>query len=322
MSTSKISLYKTIGTDLVSEDGAGIRVQKPDISYRDILDNEIKQIDVPMQEVEIKMNELDDNWYPEQNDLIYKQLFRVEHPDALFGSEGVTNKKNVIGLAAHIYSKEAKFQKTIPFGSIYYDEKPKSIIFEHTFNAGTLRGTINFEFFFYLQKIENELFNSFYQADSVGSILSDGNIDVRAIIVDGEGSMFPIGNFAEKNGPLWKIEKRWSDPMADSFDATNVILKLNREHPLFSALQVENRRVNKMLMGEILINAMSMIIDQILNKEDIKLNTRDDYEEGTIMSTVAYWVDVFNVNDTSDIFTIQNSLNESVENLFIGGDVE
>lgn len=320
MVTNRISLYKTIGTNLIGENGANIKVQPPTLSYQSLVDDEVKMITIPKENSDIKINEFDYDWVPEQNNLIYKQTFSIEHPDLLFGEEGVTGKNNIIGLAVHIFSKEAKFQKTIPIESIYNDARRKEMFFEHTFNAGTLRGTIIFEFFFYLKDILQDDTQDFFQADSIGAILSEGPIAEKRIFVDGEGSMFPIGNFSEKGGPLWTIEKRWADPISDSFDATNLILKLNTEHPLFPALLKDKGKANKMLMGGILINAMSMIIDQVLNKEEISLGKIDEYEEGTIIATIAYWVDIFDIKDTTDIFSIQNALNRNAESSFGEGE--
>ena len=66
-------------------------------------------------------------------------------------------------------------------------------------------------------------------------------------------------------------------------------------------------------MMEIVSQAMTLIINKVMEeKEEAEIDT--DISEGTILSTVDYWISVFDV-DTSDIVHISNSLRISLEQI-------
>ncbi|HCT0544149.1 TPA: hypothetical protein K8052_002299, partial [Staphylococcus pseudintermedius] len=131
------------------------------------------------------------------------------------------------------------------------------------------------------------------------------------IIVDGSGSIFPITEFSEKDGPLWKVNKSWIDASEDTFDSSNVSLMINDKHPLYR--KITSGKSNQMLTGSIVLQVMSMIIDEVINKESQSLEDEEEIIEGTILSAVSYWVKTFEVQ-TQDIFTIQSSLFANMEN--------
>ena len=149
-------------------------------------------------------------------------------------------------------------------------------------------------------------------ANVEGMLLSNENINSIELVIDGEGSSFPITEFDDRKGPLWKLEKNWYSAEEDTFDASNVSLSLNISHPLFKEIRKETRRINQSYMNNIMTQAIAIIIQQVVIVEDYDL---DDVEEslipGTILSAVSYWVKTFDV-DTSDLFTIQNSLMNSM----------
>ena len=122
---------------------------------------------------------------------------------------------------------------------------------------------------------------------------------------------FPITEFEEKDGPLWKIEKNWTSPEDDTLDANNISIAFNIKHPLFQKLK-ETRRINSSYMNHIIIQAMAMIIQQVIIIEECSVEDEENLIPGTILSIVSY-CKTFNV-DTSDIFTIQNSLMKNTGN--------
>ncbi|MDK2845114.1 MAG: hypothetical protein PWP69_1906 [Enterococcus sp.] len=310
--SNQISLYKKIDDQLI--DSAQFSIGQPRLSYK--MGNEIKDIELSdeIQEI-IQINEYDSMWSPNENNLIIMQELSVITPSVFFGDEGVTGDNNKIGVAVHIHSKSSGFQKTIDIGIISNQNNPVRLNLHEEFPVATLRGILNLDFFFYLKEV-NEV--NIFQAKHEGMILSEGNIHSLIIIIDGEGSSFPMSEFEDKQGPLWRLEKNWVEANLDTFDSSNVNLSLNTAHPLFEELKKDFRKVNRALMGDIMIQAMSMIIQQTVIIEGNSLDNEDDVLTGSILAAVKYWVSAYEV-DISDMFSIQNSLRGKLDRQFLEG---
>ena len=78
------------------------------------------------------------------------------------------------------------------------------ITFDYNFEPSTIRGVINLDFFLYLKEVKDTLP---YMANTQGMTLSYEDLNPIELVVDGVGSSFPITEFEDKEGPLWKIEK-------------------------------------------------------------------------------------------------------------------
>lgn len=150
-------------------------------------------------------------------------------------------------------------------------------------------------------------------------ILTEEDIYNLTIIVDGEGSAFPISEFNEKNGPLWKLDKNWTDALEDTFDSSNVNLSLNIGHPLFAQIKDGKTRGNRILMGDIMIQSMAMIIQQVLLIEERNIDELDEASTTSILAVVKYWTQTFEL-DTSSLFSIMNSLRGKLERDMMGGE--
>ncbi|EAE3409281.1 TPA: hypothetical protein PNM84_001333 [Listeria monocytogenes] len=298
---NQISLYRKMTDDLLGE--VGIYISAPEFKYmyekneKEILLNESF-------DGILTINEYDSMWSPNENNLEMSQLFRFENPSALFGESGVTMSNNKIGLAVHLHSKTSNFQKTLNVGTILNTEEPIEIRFYHHFPPASLRGDIQLDFFLYLKEnVEN-----FHQhASKVGMILSEGDIENIEIITDGDGSAFPMSEFEDKSGPLWRLEKNWVEANLDTFDSSNVNLSLNTAHPLFRQIKDGKTAVSRALMGDIMIQAMSLIIQEVILIEKNSIEDTTDALPESILMAVQYWVSSFEI-DLSSLFSITNSI--------------
>nr|WP_263314752.1 hypothetical protein [Mammaliicoccus sp. Marseille-Q6498] len=300
-SMNQISLYKKMDEELSKK--VDLKIQPPKLYYIDDSVNKEIVVNEDFDDI-LTINSYDSMWSPNENNLNVKQLFIFNSPSALYGDKGVTMEGNEIGLGAHIHSRNSNFQKTLHISTIPNIQDTKYIEFSHVFNMGTLRGNIVIDFFLYLHKIES--YNNI-QADKVGMVLSEGNIHSLEVIVDGEGSVFPISEFEDKNGPLWKLDKNWIEPNIDMFDISNVNLSLNTSHALFEQVKSGKTRASKAIMSEIMLNAMSMIIQEVLIVENYSLDGEDEILQGSILQAVQYWVNAFEI-DTTSLFSISNSI--------------
>lgn len=306
---SQISLYRKIDHKTVESMGINI---KPVLKYRDDAEDKI----IYIKEDIIALNEHDENWSPNNHELSLGVTLSVEKPYLLFGKNSITAASNKIGLACHMYSKESHFQKTVPIDYIRNVRNKIEIDFKYEFPPSSLRGHIYFEFFIYLAE-KNEVAK--YQADRVGMILNEENVYELELIVDGDASVFPMTEFEEKDGPLWKLEKYWVDANDAIFDSSNVNLSLNTQHPLFDQVQKGKTRVSRAMMGDIMIQAMTQIIQQVILIENNSLDENDIYPN-SIMAAVKYWIDTFDIKDVSSIFSISNSLRTHWERKLMEGE--
>lgn len=308
---NKVSLYKKLDEELIGK--VGLTIEKPIFQYK--FNDVMREIEIGEEfEGVLAINEFDTDWSPNENELIVKQKFVFEKPSLLFGKEGIALEDSVIGIAVHIHSKTSNFQKKMNFGSITSSENPIVVNFEHKFLKDTLRGNLSMNYFLYLQKVGSSMP---YQADKVGMSLSENDLYNIDLVIDGIGSAFPITEFSDRNGPLWMLEKNWADANDDTFDSSNVNLSLNISHPLFEQIKAGKTKMNRAMMGDIMIQAMSMIIQQVLIVEQRSLTEVDEGSTSSILAVVNYWVTTFEVDITS-LFSIMNSLRTNLEKDMLG----
>lgn len=309
-SSNQINIYRKASEKMFEDAGFGF--EPPQFSYND--DSEVKVIsEIEEDDTKILINKYDSNWTPEEHNLILKQKFYISKPDLLFGDNGILARDNSIGIGVHISSQKSFFQETREFGTINFSEELMEFEFKADFPLKSLRGEIHFEYFIYLKQKKSLISG---QAKTIGLKLCEGNIHEMSIVIDGDGSVFPILDFAEKDGPLWKIEKNWVDASDDIFDASNVYIALNTKHYLFDRIKANKTWGSKALMGEIILQSLTMIINEVVNVESHDL-TSADIIPGTILMAVKYWVETFEIQ-TESIYSISNSLRMNQGDLLYG----
>lgn len=304
-----ILTYRVATEDML--ESAGFKSELASVTYD--FENEEKEIVLSEEhDYNLLMHGLEPNWSPSENNLVIKQKFIFKNPNVFFGDEGITSRRNKIGIAAHIYSKTTNYQKKINFGVIKYNDFEKTLYFIHEFEKNSLRGELNIDYFLYLEEANENLD---YQAMKKGMRLSINLLQTTTIVIDGIGSIFPIVEIDDKTAPLWQIEKNWVDPIDESFDSSTVQLKLNIAHQEFKRIRAGHTILSRLYMGDIIIQAMAAIIDDVINKSEYNLNDVDDVAHNSIISVVKYWIETFEV-DTTDYFNIVNTLKLSLEDNF------
>lgn len=310
---NQITLYKKMSIELSNI--AGVKLSKPVFRYK--YEQEEKKIELKEDyEGILTINEYEPMWSPSENNLEVNQVFSIENPSELFGENGITMPTNKIGIGAHLHSKTSNFQKTLNVGTIKNVKESVEIRFTHNFPISSLRGNLDIDFFIYLKE-NNE--NYFKHANKVGMRLSEGNISTIELVIDGDGSAFPMSEFEDKEGPLWKIEKNWVEAHIDTFDSSNVNLSLNTAHPLFKQIKIGKSPMSRAIMGDIMVQAMSMIIQEVILIERVSIEDTSDALPDSIAMAVGYWISTFEI-DTSSIFSITNSLRSYWDRQMIEGD--
>lgn len=312
-STNQVSLYKKF--DIKISELSGVEILNPIISYENTESEKIIEINSDAL-YDINVNEFDTDWAPSDFNLKITQKFGIKNPSFLFGKNGITMPGNEIGVAVHLHSKSSSFQKNIPFGVIRDGNEAVELIFEHNFPKSSIKGRVSLDFYLFLKSSVNP---HPFHASKVGMRLSKEDLLNLTILVDGEGSIFPISEFKDPDGPLWKLEKNWVEPSIDSFDVSNINLCLNISHPLFGQVKASKTKVAKAMMSDIMIQAMALIIQQVIIIEKYDDEHDDLATPDSILTAVRYWISTFEI-DTSSLFSIMNSLRGNLENNLNGGD--
>ncbi|MFC1256590.1 hypothetical protein ACFGC5_10610 [Staphylococcus xylosus] len=307
-SLNQVSLYKKIDDAKIEE--AQIHFSPLELYYDNFDGNEANYIDISsLEDSDIQINEFDSMWSPHENNLNIKQKMFINNHKVLFDENGVACKGNSIGYAVHIHSRNSGFQKIVQIGDFKYNDENIELNFDFNFKPQSIRGIVNFDFFLFIKEI-NETKPFF--ANKVGMKLTKEDLNSFAIIVDGIGSSFPITEFSDKEGPLWKVNKNWTEASEDNFDSSQLSLMFNTKHPMFNKVNKGEGQLNKMLTGTITLQAMAMIINEVINIEHNNIEDEDSLLPGTILAVISYWIETFDINVTN-MFTIQSSLFESME---------
>lgn len=258
-----------------------------------------------LKEQTILLNKHDAGFSPTDNELIFSISFRINKPELLFGENGVTLKNNEIGIAVTLSSNKSSFQRTLRIGTLKSFNSNKSFEFIYHFKESFLRDSIRIDFFFFLASNKKTHKN---HSDLIGSRLSD-NFATFTLLVDGDGSIFPITEFSEHGGPLWKFNKFWTDANEDSFDIDNLSLSLNNKHKYFEKLVESNTLESKRVLKEILSSTLELIIYEtcLEIKED-----SNEINSNSISSVVDYWTRNYNIN-TNSLTDIRNSIQVFLE---------
>ncbi|MDT2762665.1 hypothetical protein [Aerococcus urinaeequi] len=299
---SQISLYKQLTNDLMNE--VKVVTSLPNFTYN----NSGKEISITLDDDYndvLNINKYNSDWDPSIHNLALEQSFEFKNPSLLYGDSGLTMPGNQIGLAAHIHSRRSNFQRTVKIGVIDNAPRPVKITYFENFEAGTLRGEINLDYFLYLENYQT--YNP-TQATEVGMVLS-GYLSSTSLIVDGDGSVFPMSEFNEVGGPLWRLEQNWADPIYDSFDISNINLQLNVKHQLFKDIKDGKNKMSQLMMMDIMVQAMSLIIQEVYSNKEYTDEDLQDASPDSILMAVNYWISTYSV-DTTTATSISNSLRD------------
>lgn len=313
MSKERVYLFKTLKNSHIKS--MELVVEKTELSYED---NQVDRlITFPDEEVinsnEFYLGKANEFWDPNHDNLLIRRVYSINNSQVLFGDKGIISKESTLGIGAHIYSRSSNFQTTISIDKeIFPTDNVTEFVCQINFPAAKLTGEINIDLFFYLKSI-NEVIPMF--AVIPGTRL--GIFDSFKIIMDGDGSIFPIVEVEKENAPLWNVVIKWTDILTDLFDTENVRIEINNKHKMYNNLYNQNRPSTYLLV-EILSNAISQIIYQAIQEEQFIENTYNDENAlpDSIYSVINYWISTFEVNINS-LDSINYSLRKNLESLFM-----
>jgi hypothetical protein len=128
-------------------------------------------------------------------------------------------------------------------------------------------------------------------ANTAGVLL--GTFDQFTIILDGNGSMFPIVEVFEPSQPLWWVRCDWTDPLIDRFDE-DIQICLNGCHPNYKLLKTESGLKGSPLLIEIIASALQIIVEKLKESEYWEdIISGRNYEQGSIAEAANYFITNF-----------------------------
>lgn len=219
-----------------------------------------------------------------------KNYFHIRNCHHLFGSNGIASKDSTIGFALMWKSSDSRQRGVIPVADFKYEKKEVYIELDHSFMIGKFRGVVTFIPVLYLKNGGRIFPEEQHLANETGTII--GYFDEYSICLDGNGSVFPIYEYSDPNGPLWELKCDWENPSQDSFNEYVQIL-LNTAHVNYKFIDRKNKSFNMALLKEIISSALTILILKLKMEDfsywsDIELG--NDLKHGSVSEAVNYFI--------------------------------
>lgn len=297
------SLYPVLTSNLIEK--AGIETEPTEISYLDDgdyypLSMEDKEGDD--QKFSARLSDVRCVWSADTHNLILKKTGSVQHPDLLFGKDGIVPHDANIGIAGIWSSKRSDLHGTIQYGKFGMRVNAYNFDQEYRFESGELRGSIHFKLVLYLKEAGQPYAEESHLANQTGIIL--GIIEEFDLIIDGSGSVFPIYYVNESDRPLWWVNFSSTDPFEDAFDDQNVVLYLNQAHPSYGELKINDSLRESPLFLEVISSALYIIVQsvkELVNEEWEDIDAGENLEQGTIAEAISYFINKLGWDTSSPV---------------------
>lgn len=235
--------------------------------------------------------------------------FVLNNPDFLFGVEGLTDEQNILGVAIVWKSRDSSYTDVKKIGRFKKNAVQQQFDINLNFEPSSLRGTIEFNIVIYLDAAVNR--TNLVQINEEGAIL--GKLENFLVHLDGNGADFPMQEFEDRQGPLWKTDIYIEDPFLDLFNVDHFCLYINKAHKRYKELSIGN----KVNFNRLLIEIISSSFEQLVYVLKFELDTLDailnrESDVGTIASVIQYYFETYEW-DSSNITNLSESIRESFE---------
>lgn len=250
----------------------------------------------------------DDNckWHPENNSLDIRHTITIDSPINLFGTEGLASKSGGrIGIAVIWADKELGERGVFNSEDNFSASSGRfECILKSSFPPKALRGTLSLQYVLYLkekgqQSIEEQQCNLATECGTVFGVLEEVKI-----IIDGNGSIFPIQEVSVIKDALWWVKTDWQDPTSDPFVLDNFKLVFNKAHKDYQYLVDNETNNNHGLLSEVMASVIQLLISKVVkdteNRDKIFKGSvaRGDYEPDSIAAVVRYYVDTIGIHSS------------------------
>lgn len=238
-------------------------------------------------------------WNADEYNFGFSKTYKIRFQNCLFGRDGIVCQNAELGIAIVWTSVDSKQRGVIPAnGSVKYSNDTTEIKVEHLFEKAQLRGSIGLQTVLYIKKPGTPFDDESHLANSYGFILGELSNDI--LLLDGNGSEFPVLINNEPGQPLWRVKCEWDDPKTDSFSESISII-LNEGHPNFTFIDKKSPNYNQAMIMEIFSQALLVIITKLKQDETYWNDTinENDLSPGSVSEAVAYFVNTLNWDSES-----------------------
>ncbi len=299
-------LYKTISNDDFSN--LNLKISR---EYVYITDNDVKVIkEQPFENTNSKkiFQLVDDDyeWNPKEQSLLLTLNLEMNNVSTLFGKNGSCYKDAVLGVGlvwkpekSRIKRCKKLFEITAIDDSINYTIKDIEL--------PNISSNVEFNLVIYITK-PGSLDGKPFFANEEGMILYTELL--WTIIMEGNGSIFPVFEREEENGPIWSYYcDDITDIADDFFDSEHVGIIINKMHPSYAMIHPKSPTYSQAYVNETLSSAIAFIILDLRSKQENNLiDLNEECERGSILEVLKYFSDKlgFKINDNYN--TLLNSI--------------
>lgn len=245
-----------------------------------------------------------EQWDPKNKGIFMSFEINFRDSTGLFGRSNYVFEDAKVGVGITWQSEGSKYRHCIKFGDITHYNKDitfkKTNVYIENFSSNT-----TFSIILYISKPGNCGGNAYF-ANEKGMVLCEEPL--WTVILDGEGSIFPIFDYEDPNGPLWSYDVDVDDITEEPFDRQHISIKLNKLHNSYRFLNYNDESFNESFFKEIIASAMTMIIIKLRENEiDGTFDFKKSYEKGSILSVLKFFNDVLSIKVNSTYEEILDS---------------
>lgn len=242
----------------------------------------------------IKVMDASGKWHPDDCNLEIVIDGVISNPSFLFGINGIaSSEESELDLSLLWMDKDSNIRG----GNLIRTIKPEDHgdqVFEARidFEPGTLRGSLDL-IICLLMRFPGKPSPGKYYANQQGTFL--GAIDLFKILIQGNDSLFPISVVSESGKPLWWVKTNISDPNYEPFNEDHFAVYLNREHPGFTQLNLDQPEQPNILMNQILTSALFTLIMTVMKNEDVQesFHNGNGFDRTSITGVLRYMLTMY-----------------------------
>ena len=263
----------------LSTDGFSFSFERDGTSYPLVTE------DLENNGIYLSLKDENGTWNKEKDNISIYNSIKISNKQSLFGENGLACSDAEIGIALQWYSHDSKQRSVVQIDSFTKDSETNTFQLNHSFDKAQFRGDISFLLLLYIKSAGNPKENEDILANTPGTIL--GFLTEKITIsFDGSGSVFPIYEITEEDGPLWKVFCSWTDPTVERFSEC-VAININNAHENYEKLKTD-----KQLLVEVMSAALVCIIQKLKDQDAYWANIikGEGLEDGSVGSAVHYFI--------------------------------
>lgn len=261
------------------------------------IERELKAAQTEASNSKVSILKLEDeagHWHPDTHELTIECTSYMTCPVFFFGPKGIIPRKGTLGVAIRWMAPETSVRGVKDLGEItLHSDTSCGVSCRIAFPRRLLRGELILQTILYLKNRGAVAADEKHLAAFTGTVL--GVMDVTKIIIDSNGSMFPIHTVNNPTEPLWWAKCEWEDPTEDAFTDDNFCLYLNAGHKDYALLNANEGIKNSPLLMDIICSALHMMIIKVLGDDNYSSDTinGNNLKQGSISALIHYYIRVF-----------------------------